>query len=400
MSRRRPRSARLRLAVLFAATFLLLGTVAVLTTYLLASHVPPIAVARLVHASGGTTVTFAVPVPPSAPRIPARSIHSRVRLDPVTGVVAQQHSADARALLLISWFVLAITAVIAGALGWLVAGRVLRPLRAMTDKARTISAGNLGERLAPAGPDDEFKQLGDTFDDLLGRLQASFEAQRRFVANASHELRTPLTFDRTLLQVALADPDATPGTLRATCEELLASGREQERLIDALLTLASSERGLARHDQFDLADIAREVVGLVSAQAEQHKVTIAAELAPGPGVGDRALVERLVSNLLDNAIRYNRPGGRVEVRTGVQDGAAVLVVANTGDVIPADEVDELFEPFRRLRGLRPAGDDGHHGLGLSIVRAIAASHGAALSAAPGEAGGLVVTIRFPASGAL
>jgi signal transduction histidine kinase len=165
------------------------------------------------------------------------------------------------------------------------------------------------------------------------------------------------------------------------------------------LTLASSERGLARHDDFDLADIAREAVGLVSAQAEQHEVRIATELASAPVVGDRALIERLVSNLLDNAIRHNRPGGQVDVRTAVEDGACVVIVANTGDPIPADEIDELLEPFRRRRQVRPAQDDGHHGLGLSIVRAIADSHGAAVKAIPGAAGGLTVSVRFPGSAA-
>jgi signal transduction histidine kinase len=305
--------------------------------------------------------------------------------------VVAQHSADVARLLEVSWFVLAITAVLSGLLGWFASGRVLRPVREMTATARTISAGNLGERLALTGPDDEFKQLGDTLDELLARLQDSFEAQRRFVANASHELRTPLTVERTVLQVALADPNATAATLRAACEELLASGHEQERLLEALLTLASSERGLDHRDPLDLAVVAADVLSAPRPEIERRRLQVETSLEPARTAGDPALVERLIANLVDNAVRYNDDGGQVEVRTWTDNGDSVVSVANTGPLVPVTEVQRLFEPFQRLEG---RGTGGNHGLGLSIVRAIATAHGAAVTATARPGGGLRVTVRF------
>jgi signal transduction histidine kinase len=252
----------------------------------------------------------------------------------------------------------------------------------------------LHERLALAGPDDEFKQLGDTFDDLLGRLEASFAAQRRFVANAAHELRTPLTVERTVLQVALANPDANAASLRAACEELLASGRDHERLLDSLLTLATSERGLQSHEPIGLAAVAASVLESARPEIERRSLTIAGELTPVTVNGDRALIESLVANLVDNAVRYNEPSGRVEVRTYANGGLAVLSVTNTGPRIHPGEVERLFEPFAR-QGTDRTAADGHHGLGLSIVRAVATAHRATVAARPGPEGGLAITVRFP-----
>src|SRR6185437_8927541 len=308
----------------------------------------------------------------------------------VHDVVSQQHSADVDRLLAASWVTLAVTAVVAAVLGWFLAGRVLRPLREMTAAAQTISAGNLHERLARAGPDDEFKQLGDTFDDVLGRLEASFAAQRRFVANAAHELRTPLTVERTLLQVALADPDANAASLRAACEELLTCGREHERLLESLLTLASSERGLGRREPVDQARLAGHVLLTPRPDIQRQALELDTTLEPAGVAGDPALLERLMANLVDNAVRYNRPGGRIEVRTAAVNGHAVVSVANTGPVVRADETERMFEPFQRLGGGRAARADGHHGLGLSIVRAIASAHDATIDAVPQPAGGLAV----------
>ena len=348
--------------------------------------------------------TRSVVIAPTAPSRPGVTTvatvtgRGRLRLAPkdvIESVLVSQHNADLKRLLLISWFVLAITAVASGLLGWLAAGRVLRPLRSMSDKARTISAGNLEERLALAGPDDEFKQLGDTFDELLARLDSAFEAQRRFVANASHELRTPLTLDRALLQMALSDPDAAAGTFRATCEELLTSNRDQERLLEALLTLAVSERGLEQREPVALEAVAGRVAARFAGEAERHQVALELELGEAPTTGDPALIERLVANLVDNAIRYNHVGGRVALVTAAHAGRAELRVTNTGPTIAAGEEEALFQPFRRLDSGRPAVDDGHHGLGLSIVRAIATSHGATVAAVPGAGGGLEVRVSFP-----
>ena len=210
----------------------------------------------------------------------------------------------------------------AAVLGWFAAGRVLRPVREITATARTISAGNLHERLARKGPNDEFKQLGDTLDDLLGRLEASFEAQRRFVANASHELRTPLTLERTLLQVALADPNATERTLRAACEELLASQADQERLLEALLTLASSERGLERREPVDLPALVEAALRQLDPKLDRRGLATEIALDPATTTGDPALIGRLIANLIDNAIDHNVDGGQVEIRTETLDGHA------------------------------------------------------------------------------
>ena len=316
-------------------------------------------------------------------------------LKAIKGVAVHQHSADARNLLEVSWLVLAVTAVAAAILGWFASGRVLHPLREMTDTARTISAGNLSERLALTGPHDEFRHLGDTLDDLLARLEASFESQRRFVANASHELRTPLTLERTLLQVALADPNATLASLRETCQELLDSSRDQEQLLEALLTLASSERALDRREPLDLAQLADEALATPRPEVEDRGLQLDSDLAPAPVHGDPALISRLIANLVDNAVRYNDPGGRVVVRTATQNGHALVSVVNTGPTVDPDQVTQLFEPFHRLNGRTQTGD-GHHGLGLSIVSAIASAHGAAITAEPQPIGGLAVTVSFPA----
>jgi signal transduction histidine kinase len=386
------RTARLRLTLLYSGMFLLLGTAVIGITYGLVSAAGPIE---------SSAAAVAVPTPKSGVLAPAGvqivwppgAAGTTVR--PAHDVVVQQHSADLKRLLAISWLVLAVTTLFSALLGWFASGRVLRPLRQMTRAARTISAGTLSERLALAGPDDEFKQLGDTLDDLLARLEASFEAQRRFVANASHELRTPLTLERTLLQVALADPDATVTSLRATCEELLAAGRDHEALLESLLTLASSERGLEVHERLDLAAITDEV--LRATDFDRSSLEVAVALGPAKIGGDPALIKRLVVNLVDNAVRYNHFGGRIEVSTLVQvdTGNALLSVVNTGPLVPADELDRLFEPFQRLGGGRVAGTDGHHGLGLSIVNAIALAHGATVNARARPEGGLAVTVSYP-----
>jgi signal transduction histidine kinase len=289
--------------------------------------------------------------------------------------------------------------VVSIALGWLVAGRVLRPLRAMTATTRQISERNLHERLALSGPRDELKDLADTVDDLLARLETAFGAQQRFVANAAHELRTPLTLWRALLEETLTDPSATIDTFRATSRRLLALGEEQERLLESLLTLASSERGLDRREPFDLAAVVEAILRNPPAGTRSLGVRIDSEIEPAPAAGNAALAERLVRNLVDNAVRYNVPGGRVRVRTGTETGGAFLSVANDGAVIPAAEVERLFEPFRGLGADRTAPSDGHHGLGLSIVRAIATAHHATLLAEARPEGGLAVEVKFPLRGA-
>lgn len=307
---------------------------------------------------------------------------------------AAQRAVDSHQLLVNSGVALAIVAILALLAGWLVAGRILRPIRTITRTAQRISSNSLHERLALDGPQDELKALGDTLDDLFARLEAAFEAQRRFVANASHELRTPLTRERTLVQVALGDP-STPEGWRSTAEKLLASNREQETILEALLTLATSEVGLEHWERADLAEICRSVLERPGLGTERLGLQVETATCPAPLEGDPTLIERLVANLVDNAVVHNVGGGHLEVATASVEGQAVLSVTNTGAVVAPSEVNGLFEPFQRPDGRHTRHKDGH-GLGLSIVRAIATAHGAAVSASALPGGGLSVDVTFPA----
>jgi signal transduction histidine kinase len=298
-------------------------------------------------------------------------------------------------LLIESGIALGIMAVVSVGLGWLMAGRVLSPLRVITAAARRISARNLHQRIGMNGPDDELKELGDTFDQLLERLEASFRAQRQFVANASHELRTPLARQRTLLEVALRDQHATSQSLRIACERALAAGEQHERLISAMLTLAQSERGLDRFEPLDLSEIAEDALLAQAGDITAKGLTVTAGLSPAPALGDQNLAERLVTNLIDNAIRYNTADGRLEIGTGMRNGRPFLAVSNTGVPVPPDQLDRLFRPFQRLDPVRGAAAVDGLGLGLAIVTAIAAAHGAELFARPGAAGGLTIELMFP-----
>lgn len=321
----------------------------------------------------------------------AQAVHQLAAVGPAQAV---QRAADSHQLLVDSGIALAVVAVLALLAGWLVSGRMLRPVRTITRTARRISATNLHERLALEGPDDEFKQLGDTLDDLFGRLDAAFDAQRHFVTNASHELRTPLTAERTLLQVALDDPETTVDTWRSTAREVLASNEEQALLIEALLTLASSEGELREREPVDLATVAHAMCVELQSEADQRGIHVFEETTTATLDGDPLLVERLVANLLANAIRHNVVDGRVEVTTRVNDANAVLSVTNTGPVIPPTEIDRLFQPFQRLDRRRAHHNHGH-GLGLSIVRAIATAHGATVTVQPFADGGVSVEVGFP-----
>jgi signal transduction histidine kinase len=290
--------------------------------------------------------------------------------------------------------VIAVTAVLSVAFGWLIAGRLLRPLRVITATAVDISASNLSRRLRLGKRDDEFARLSQTLNELFARLEAAFASQRHFVANASHELRTPLTAERTVLQVALADPNASAATLRSACEKVLQLGDQQQRLIDALLILASGERGLERRELADIGGIAGAVVRDRVETAGQREVRLDAKLDTASVTGDPALAESLIANLVDNALRHNVPGGWVQVTTATADGQALVSVRNSGPKVPPDQVDLLFEPFRRLGNSRTGRREGH-GLGLAIVRAIATAHDAELAAIARPGGGLDITVTFP-----
>jgi signal transduction histidine kinase len=309
-------------------------------------------------------------------------------------VQTAQRAADSHQLLVNSGIALAIVAVLAVLAGWLVAGRMLRPIRTITRTARRISSTSLHERLALDGPQDELKQLGDTLDDLFGRLDAAFEAQRHFVANASHELRAPLTRQRALIQVALADPDANFNSLRAAHERVLASEQQLEQMIDALLALTRGQAGLERREHLDLAAIAAQALLARELEAADSDLDVHATLAAAPAAGDPRLLERLMANLLDNAIRHNASGGDVEMTTGMRDRHAILTIANTGPTIQPEQIQRLFEPFQRLDGARTHHSNGH-GLGLSIVQAIANAHDAELITRARPGGGLTIEVSFP-----
>jgi signal transduction histidine kinase len=320
----------------------------------------------------------------------ADAVHQLAQVGPVQ---AAQRAADSHRLLVDSGIALAIVAVLALLAGWLVAGRMLGPIRTITRTARRISSTSLHERLALDGPQDELKELGDTLDDLFGRLDAAFEAQHQFVANASHELRAPLTRQRALIQVALADPDANFASLRTAHERVLASERQLEQMIDALLTLTRGQAGLERRERLDLAALASKALLAGESDAAGRDLDIRATLASAPTAGDPRLVERLIDNLIDNAIRHNIPQGHVEITTGTRHQHAFLAVANSGPTIPPEEVTRLLQPFQRLHGTR-TNHAGGNGLGLAIVDAIAAAHRATLTAQPRPGGGLTVEVTL------
>ncbi|MDQ7906837.1 HAMP domain-containing sensor histidine kinase [Phytohabitans sp. ZYX-F-186] len=286
--------------------------------------------------------------------------------------------------------------VVAGAFGWLVAGRALQPLHRITDTARRIAGADgartgLHERIALKGPRDEVKELADTFDVMLERLDRSFDGQRRFVANASHELRTPLALNRALVELAVTRPGAATET-KQLGESLLTVNERHERLIDGLLTLADAENEVADRSPLDLYEVAEHVLD----QLKTAELEVLRQLAPAPTRGDPILLERLVQNLVENATRHNTPGGWLAVTTQAVNGWAVLTVTNTGPVVPPYEIEALFQPFRRLGRERIDGGRGF-GLGLSIVRAVATAHGGTVRATPREGGGLVVQVTLPAN---
>jgi signal transduction histidine kinase len=277
-------------------------------------------------------------------------------------------------------------------LGWVVAGRVLRPVREITEAARRASDRHLGERLNLSGPEDELKELADTFDAMLDRLDLAFAAQRQFVANASHELRTPLTSMRTAIDVVLAKPNRTAAQLEAMAEKVRRSIDRDERIIDALLTLAVSNQGLDTREPLDLATSAEDALDGVREAAATAGLVIEADLHPSEVSGSRILLDRLVGNLVQNAVVHNVPDGWVRVRTGSTNGHAFLEVTNTGPVIPADDLPQLFEPFRRVEARTAFGGVG---LGLSIVESVAHAHDGVVDACPHQGGGLVVTLTVP-----
>jgi signal transduction histidine kinase len=293
-------------------------------------------------------------------------------------------------LLLYSVGALVLVTALAAVAGWVLAGRILAPVRQLTAAAREASEHTLGRRLALTGPRDELRELADTFDAMLARLDAAFTAQRRFIANAGHEVRTPLTVMRTTLDVVLAKPSPTVAELTVMGEEVRRAVDYTEALVDALLTLARNDRSQLAAESVDLATVAENALD----DRDLRGLVLDTRLDPAPLCGDPVLLERLVANLLDNAARYNVPDGRITVRTFADDGHCVVRIANTGPVVPPDAVPSLFEPFRRLQDR--VGHDGF-GLGLPLVASITAAHDGVVDATAQEQGGLEVTVRIPTS---
>ncbi|MET9769394.1 HAMP domain-containing sensor histidine kinase [Streptomyces sp. NPDC006415] len=385
---------RTRIALVYGGVFLVLGT-ALLATVNLASRAGTETEARAIAS------TAVVVVPPGytvkGPFIARSSTGSP------TAYELTDHVSDAAGKQLLNWSFAALLVMTAGAVGvgWWIAGRVLRPVHAMTAKARRLSEKTLHERIASSGPDDELKELGETLDALLGRLEKAFDSQRRFIANASHELRTPLATQRAAIQIGLDDP--SPEDLVRTRQTLLDTNRRSERLIEGLLVLARSERGLATDEReaVRLDHVVREetarypgargVSGAPDGRGTGGGPAVDVALTACPVRGSRLLLAQLVANLLANAVTYNVPGGSVEVALS---GEGVLVVRNTGPVVSEAEIAGFFEPFRRGEGRDRMGPGS--GLGLSIVRSIAVAHGGTVTAMPGpKGGGLAVTVRLP-----
>jgi signal transduction histidine kinase len=374
------RTVRIRLTVLYGGLFLLSGAALLAITYVLFER--------------ATRVKRSLAFPDSQipghtmPSLPAKSIGTKALGEEI------KRASDLHQLVVNSGIALAILAVVALLLGWFVAGRMLRPLRTITATARRISASDLHKRLALSGPNDELKELGDTFDELLGRLQRSWNSQRQFISNVSHELRSPLTRLRLQAEIAATDSEATVESLQAGYQGVIAAAQRQEELIAALLSLAKGQRGLDREETCDLGPIAREVLGARRQQADQRGLHVGTEIKPAAVSGDRRLIEQLIGNLVDNAILHNTPGGNLQLTTATAAGHGVLTISNDGPIIPTTELERLFRPFQRLEPGRRHHTTGH-GLGLSIVDAIATAHGAAITARNRPEGGLKIQITFP-----
>ena len=390
-----PQTFRVRLTLLFAALFLAAGAALLGISYVLAvnqpDNVPPVTLYQFklaFHCKQGKES-----LPKTAePVLSSKCAHA------IAATAAHEAAAGLRRqtlerLLAYSLVALGAMTVVSGGLGWVMAGRVLRPVSSITAAARRASEQHLGERLALAGPHDELRELADTFDQMLERLDAAFASQRRFVADASHELRTPLTVMRTAIEVTLAKPARTPEQLEVMAAKVARSAAQAEAMIEALLTLAASEQAPASPELVDLATAAEDAAESAAARARELDLRVDTDLAAAPACGNRVLLERMVGNLVDNAVRHNIRGGWILIRTGTGEQRARFEIANSGPVIPEELVPALFDPFRRVEE-RTSVRDGA-GLGLAIVRSIGTAHGASVDAHSLPDGGLRILVTLP-----
>ena len=386
-----PRRMRTRLAVMYTILFLLAGVALLVLTYTLVVHVllpAPATTLKTIPARYARLLRLCKPLPTSA------SVLAECKgAIAATGPGPGERDATLRALQGASVIALGVLAIASGGLGWLVSGRALRPVRSLTEAARRASELRLGERLSLTGPDDELKQLADTFDVMLERLDAAFTSQKRFVANAAHELRTPLTVIRTAIEVTLSRPARTPGELEAMAARVKQSVERAEATVEALLTLAASELGPTAQGAIDLATAAEDALDATHGAIDQRRIKVDAALGPALARGDRVLLERMIANLVENAVCHNTPGGWIGIRTIQHADGAAFEIANTGPSVPAEQIPTLFEPFARAEQ-RLNSSDGV-GLGLSIASAIARAHNATITARPRPGGGLELSVTIP-----
>jgi signal transduction histidine kinase len=388
----RPRlTVRARLTLLYTGLFAVCGAIVVAVSYTMVARLRAQGQGNGQQPSAGNLARFAARCR-SEELSPDADPHVLVKC----AAYFQQQGAQGQRdltlshLLQYSLITLAVVIALAAILGWIFSGRALRPVHQITRAARAASQHNLSARVAPTGPRDELRELAETFDEMLGRLQAAFDGQQRFIANASHELRTPLTVMRATVDVVLSNPDSTPGDLRGMGADIRAAVDHAEHLIGALLILARNERGLTVREETDLATAAEEVLDTAGLGGRR----VHAALEPAIIYGDPVLAERLIANLIDNAVRYNHAGGDVWVSSRTTAGSSQLTVANTGPVISPADAGRIFQPFQRLSDR--TSHDGF-GLGLAIVASIAAVHGGTATARPRNGGGLLVTVTIPSA---
>jgi signal transduction histidine kinase len=386
-----PRRLRTRLAAFYSLLFLLAGVGILAVAYALAvKFLLPTAAMSLKRLTPQERALLGLckPLPSSQPLL-AQCKH----LIAVAGNGPAPRRDALAALQIVTATAFGVLAAGAVGLGWLAAGRALRPVRSITEAALHASELRLGQRLALSGPEDELKALGDTFDLMLERLDTAFTSQQRFVANAAHELRTPLTAMRTAIEVTLAKPERTREQLEEMAERVRRSVQRAEATIEALLTLATSELGATAAETVDLATAAEDALDDARAGIDRRSLRVEASLEPAPTRGDRVLLERMIANLVENAVRHNHSGGSIWIRTHRHDGSSVFEVSNTGPQVSADQIPVLFEPFARATQ-RVNSDDGV-GLGLSIADAIARAHDAEISARGRPEGGLELSVTVP-----
>jgi signal transduction histidine kinase len=388
-----PRKVRTRLALLYAGLFLISGSALLGLTYgLVAANLPTTSSspASGTGFSSQQLAKLAVVCKQPHPDLGTVVLCKQAFSAGEKAATATVRQRALNSLLLFSLLGLGVMTVASGGLGWFVSGRVLRPVRAITETARRASDQHLGERLALTGPRDELRELADTFDDMLTRLDLAFAAQRRFVANASHELRTPLTVMRTAIEVALAKPARTTQQLEDMAVRVRRHIDRAENMIEALLVLAISDQGLGRRELLDLSAVAEDALELAAPGIARLGLRVEAELAPAETTGDQQLIERMIWNLVDNAVRHNKPGGWIRVITGTYGPGASLTIANSGTKVPADAVPTLVEPFRRIES-----GGGGVGLGLSIAQSVSTAHGAELDVRSQPEGGLRISVILP-----